>query len=78
MGDIEGVSKIFGFMKIKDFLVIEVVFSVFVIGYVRVGDMENVENIFIVMREVGIEFGLDIYFVLLNVYVEKGDIDYVK
>lgn len=41
-------------------------------------DMENVENILIVMKEVGIEFGLDTYLVLLNVYVEKGDIDYVK
>lgn len=78
MGDIEGASKILGFMKTKDLPVTEAVFSALVTGHARAGDMENAENILTVMREAGIEPGPDTYLALLNAYAEKGDIDHVK
>ncbi|XP_036922393.1 leucine-rich PPR motif-containing protein, mitochondrial isoform X1 [Sturnira hondurensis] len=78
MGDIEGASKILGFMKTKDLPVTEAVFSALVTGHARAGDMENAENILTVMKEAGIEPGGDTYLALLNAYAEKGDIDHVK
>ncbi|XP_019503495.1 PREDICTED: leucine-rich PPR motif-containing protein, mitochondrial isoform X1 [Hipposideros armiger] len=78
MGDIEGASKILGFMKTKDLPVTEAVFSALVTGHARAGDMENAENILTVMREAGIEPGPDTYLALLNAYAAKGDIDHVK
>ncbi|XP_020856902.1 leucine-rich PPR motif-containing protein, mitochondrial isoform X1 [Phascolarctos cinereus] len=77
-GDIEGASKILGFMKTKDLPVTEIVFSTLVTGHARSGDMQNAENILSVMREAGIEPGPDTYLALLNAYAEKGDIDHVK
>ncbi|XP_072491840.1 leucine-rich PPR motif-containing protein, mitochondrial isoform X2 [Notamacropus eugenii] len=77
-GDIEGASKILGFMKTKDLPVTEIVFSTLVTGHARNGDMQNAENILSVMREAGIEPGPDTYLALLNAYAEKGDIDHVK
>ncbi|XP_058407312.1 leucine-rich PPR motif-containing protein, mitochondrial [Diceros bicornis minor] len=78
VGDIEGASKILGFMKTKDLPVTEAVFSALVTGHARAGDMENAENILPVMKEAGIEPGPDTYLALLNAYAEKGDIDHVK
>uniref|UniRef100_A0A804HHY9 Leucine-rich PPR motif-containing protein, mitochondrial n=1 Tax=Homo sapiens TaxID=9606 RepID=A0A804HHY9_HUMAN len=78
VGDIEGASKILGFMKTKDLPVTEAVFSALVTGHARAGDMENAENILTVMRDAGIEPGPDTYLALLNAYAEKGDIDHVK
>ncbi|KAL4686524.1 hypothetical protein H8957_005036 [Semnopithecus entellus] len=78
MGDIEGASKILGFMKTKDLPVTEAVFSALVTGHARAGDMENAENILTVMRDAGIDPGPDTYLALLNAYAEKGDIDHVK
>ncbi|XP_066123121.1 leucine-rich PPR motif-containing protein, mitochondrial [Saccopteryx bilineata] len=78
VGDIEGASKILGFMKTKDLPVTEAVFSALVTGHARAGDMENAENILTVMKEAGIEPGPDTYLALLNAYAEKGDIDHVK
>ncbi|CAH6778052.1 leucine-rich PPR motif-containing protein, mitochondrial [Phodopus roborovskii] len=78
VGDIEGASKILGFMKSKELPITEAVFSALVTGHARAGDMENAENILTVMKEAGIEPGPDTYLALLNVYAEKGDIDYVK
>ncbi|XP_076990230.1 leucine-rich PPR motif-containing protein, mitochondrial [Tamandua tetradactyla] len=78
VGDIEGASKILGFMKNKDLPVTESVFSALVTGHARAGDMENAENILTVMKEAGIEPGPDTYLALLNAYAEKGDIDHVK
>ncbi|XP_074079043.1 leucine-rich PPR motif-containing protein, mitochondrial [Macrotis lagotis] len=77
-GDIEGASKILGFMKTKDLPVTEIVFSALITGHARTGDMQNAENILSVMREAGIEPGPDTYLALLNAYAEKGDIDHVK
>uniref|UniRef100_A0A8D1UPG4 Leucine-rich PPR motif-containing protein, mitochondrial n=1 Tax=Sus scrofa TaxID=9823 RepID=A0A8D1UPG4_PIG len=77
-GDIEGASKILGFMKTKDLPITEAVFSALVTGHARAGDMENAENILTVMKEAGIEPGPDTYLALLNAYAEKGDIDHVK
>uniref|UniRef100_A0A8C0R8B6 Leucine rich pentatricopeptide repeat containing n=1 Tax=Canis lupus dingo TaxID=286419 RepID=A0A8C0R8B6_CANLU len=77
-GDIEGASKILGFMKTKDLPVTEAVFSALVTGHARAGDIENAENILTVMKEAGIEPGPDTYLALLNAYAEKGDIDHVK
>uniref|UniRef100_U3FDU7 Leucine-rich PPR motif-containing protein, mitochondrial n=1 Tax=Callithrix jacchus TaxID=9483 RepID=U3FDU7_CALJA len=78
MGDIEGASKILGFMKTKDLPITEAVFNSLIRGHARAGDMENAENILTVMREAGIEPGPDTYLALLNAYAEKGDIDHVK
>lgn len=78
VGDIEGASKILGFMKTKDLPVTEAVFSALVTGHARAGDMENAENILTVMKEAGIEPGPDTYVALLSAYAEKGDIDHVK
>ncbi|GAB5569579.1 leucine-rich PPR motif-containing protein [Prionailurus iriomotensis] len=78
VGDIEGASKILGFMKTKDLPITEAVFSALVTGHARAGDIENAENILTVMREAGIEPGPDTYLALLNAYAEKGDIDHVK
>ncbi|XP_012379649.2 leucine-rich PPR motif-containing protein, mitochondrial [Dasypus novemcinctus] len=78
MGDIEGASKILGFMKNKDLPITEAVFSALVTGHARAGDMENAENILTVMKEARIEPGPDTYLALLNAYAEKGDIDHVK
>ncbi|EGW03195.1 leucine-rich PPR motif-containing protein, mitochondrial [Cricetulus griseus] len=78
VGDIEGASKILGFMKTKDLPITEAVFSALVTGHARAGDMENAENILTVMKEAGIEPGPDTYLALLNAYAEKGDIDHVK
>ncbi|KAM8942062.1 leucine-rich PPR motif-containing protein, mitochondrial [Lycaon pictus] len=77
-GDIEGASKILGFMKTKDLPVTEAVFSALVTGHARAGDIQNAENILTVMKEAGIEPGPDTYLALLNAYAEKGDIDHVK
>ncbi|KAM9601703.1 leucine-rich PPR motif-containing protein, mitochondrial isoform 1-T1 [Trichechus inunguis] len=78
VGDIEGASKILGFMKSKDLPVTEAVFSALVTGHARAGDMENAENVLTVMKEAGIEPGPDTYLALLNAYAEKGNIDHVK
>uniref|UniRef100_A0A8C5ZPG4 Leucine-rich PPR motif-containing protein, mitochondrial n=1 Tax=Marmota marmota marmota TaxID=9994 RepID=A0A8C5ZPG4_MARMA len=78
VGDIEGASKILGFMKTKDLPVTEAVFSALVTGHARAGDMENAENILTVMKDAGIEPGPDTFLALLNAYAEKGDIDHVK
>ncbi|XP_069351238.1 leucine-rich PPR motif-containing protein, mitochondrial [Eulemur rufifrons] len=78
VGDIEGASKILGFMKTKDLPVTETVFNSLITGHARAGDMENAENILTVMKEAGIEPGPDTYLALLNAYAEKGDIDHVK
>ncbi|CAO2604413.1 Leucine-rich PPR motif-containing protein, mitochondrial [Lemmus lemmus] len=78
VGDIEGASKILGFMKTKDLPITEAVFSALVTGHARAGDMENAENILTVMKEAGIEPGPDTYLALLNAYAEKGDIGHVK
>ncbi|KAI5948429.1 Leucine-rich PPR motif-containing protein, mitochondrial [Manis javanica] len=78
VGDIEGASKILGFMKTKDLPVTEAVFSALVTGHARAGDMENAENILTIMKEAGIDPGSDTYVALLNAYAEKGDIDHVK
>ncbi|KAL1782759.1 leucine-rich PPR motif-containing protein, mitochondrial [Sigmodon hispidus] len=77
-GDIEGASKILGFMKAKDLPITEAVFSALVTGHSRAGDMENAENILTVMKEAGIEPGPDTHLALLNAYAEKGDIDRVR
>ncbi|XP_048208975.1 leucine-rich PPR motif-containing protein, mitochondrial isoform X2 [Perognathus longimembris pacificus] len=77
-GDIEGASKILGFMKTKDLPITEAVFSALITGHARAGDMENAENILTVMKDAGIEPGPDTYVALLNAYAEKGDIDHVK
>uniref|UniRef100_A0A8C3SKR5 Leucine-rich PPR motif-containing protein, mitochondrial n=1 Tax=Chelydra serpentina TaxID=8475 RepID=A0A8C3SKR5_CHESE len=77
-GDIEGASKILGFMKMKELPITEAVFSSLVTGHARTGDMENAENILSVMRDAGIEPGPDTYLALLNAYAEKGDINNIK
>ncbi|XP_042531346.1 leucine-rich PPR motif-containing protein, mitochondrial [Dipodomys spectabilis] len=78
VGDIEGASKILGFMKTKDLPITEAVFSALVTGHARAGEMENAENILTVMKDAGIEPGPDTYVALLNAYAEKGDINHVK
>ncbi|XP_038607102.1 leucine-rich PPR motif-containing protein, mitochondrial [Tachyglossus aculeatus] len=78
LGDIEGASKVLGFMKTKDLPVTEAVFSSLVTGHARAGDMENAENILSVMQEAGIEPGPDTYLALLKAYAERGDIARVK
>ncbi|CAM4552588.1 leucine-rich PPR motif-containing protein, mitochondrial [Caretta caretta] len=77
-GDIEGASKILGFMKMKELPITEAVFSSLVTGHARAGDMENAENILSVMRDAGIEPGPDTYLALLNAYAEKGDVNNIK
>ncbi|XP_069035958.1 leucine-rich PPR motif-containing protein, mitochondrial [Lepisosteus oculatus] len=77
-GDIEGASKILGFMKSKDLPITEAVFNSLVTGHARAGDMESAENILSVMRDAGIEPGPDTYLALLNAYAEKGDMDKIK
>ncbi|NWR70299.1 LPPRC protein, partial [Centropus unirufus] len=77
-GDIEGASKILGFMKTKDLPITEAVFSSLVKGHARSGDMKSAENILSVMRMAGVEPGPDTYLSLLNVYAEKGDADSIK
>ncbi|NXG74657.1 LPPRC protein, partial [Baryphthengus martii] len=77
-GDIEGASKILGFMKSKDLPITEAVFSSLVKGHARSGDMKSAENILSVMRMAGVEPGPDTYLSLLNVYAEKGDVDSIK
>ncbi|KAJ8418453.1 hypothetical protein AAFF_G00141620 [Aldrovandia affinis] len=72
-GDIEGASKILGFMKSKDMPITEAVFNSLVNGHARAGDMESAENILPVMRGAGIEPGPDAYLALLSAYAEKGD-----
>ncbi|RXM34455.1 Leucine-rich PPR motif-containing protein, mitochondrial [Acipenser ruthenus] len=77
-GDIDGASKILGFMKSKDLPITEAVFNSLVTGHARAGDMESAENILTVMKGAGIEAGPDTYLALLNAYAEKGDIDNIK
>ncbi|XP_037261250.1 leucine-rich PPR motif-containing protein, mitochondrial [Falco rusticolus] len=77
-GDIEGASKILGFMKNKDLPITEAVFSSLVKGHARSGDMKSAENILSVMRMAGVEPGPDTYLSLLNMYAEKGDADSIK
>ncbi|XP_010177099.1 PREDICTED: leucine-rich PPR motif-containing protein, mitochondrial-like, partial [Mesitornis unicolor] len=77
-GDIEGASKILGFMKNKDLPITEAVFSSLVKGHARSGDMKSAENILSVMRMAGVEPGPDTYLSLLSVYAEKGDVDSIK
>lgn len=77
-GDIEGASKILGFMKDKDLPITEAVFNSLVTGHARAGDMESAEGILNVMRGAGIEPGPDTYVALLNSYAEKGDIENLK
>ncbi|XP_028927435.1 leucine-rich PPR motif-containing protein, mitochondrial isoform X2 [Ornithorhynchus anatinus] len=78
VGDIEGASKVLGFMKTKDLPVTEAVFSSLVTGHARAGDMKNAENILSVMQEAGIEPGPDTYLALLKAYAERGDIEHIK
>ncbi|XP_059841699.1 leucine-rich PPR motif-containing protein, mitochondrial isoform X1 [Hypanus sabinus] len=77
-GDIEGASKILGFMKDKDLPITEAVFNSLVTGHARAGDMESAEGILNVMRGAGIEPGPDTYVALLNAYAEKGDNENLK
>ncbi|NP_001039203.1 leucine-rich PPR motif-containing protein, mitochondrial precursor [Xenopus tropicalis] len=77
-GDIEGASKILGFMKNKDLPITEAVFNTLVTGHARAGDMENAKNILSVMRSAGIEPGPETYVALLTAYAEKGDINNIK
>ncbi|XP_030626301.1 leucine-rich PPR motif-containing protein, mitochondrial [Chanos chanos] len=77
-GDIEGASKILGFMKSKDLPITEAVFNSLVTGHSRAGDMESAENILSVMRGAGIEPGADTYLSLLIAYAEKGDMEKIK
>ncbi|KAM4771378.1 leucine-rich PPR motif-containing protein, mitochondrial [Rhinophrynus dorsalis] len=77
-GDIEGASKILGFMKNKDLPITEAVFNTLVTGHARAGDMENAKNILSVMQSAGIEPGPDTYCALLTAYAEKGDIESIK
>ncbi|MGH0166342.1 UNVERIFIED_CONTAM: hypothetical protein FKN15_065042 [Acipenser sinensis] len=77
-GDIDGASKILGFMKSKDLPITEAVFNSLVTGHARAGDMESAENILTVMKGAGIEAGPDTYLALLNAFAEKGDIDNIK
>ncbi|XP_061331497.1 leucine-rich PPR motif-containing protein, mitochondrial isoform X1 [Pezoporus flaviventris] len=77
-GDIEGASRILGFMKNKDLPITEAVFSSLVKGHARSGDIKSAENILSVMRMAGVEPGPDTYLSLLNVYAEKGDADSMK
>ncbi|KAM4693882.1 leucine-rich PPR motif-containing protein, mitochondrial isoform 2-T2 [Discoglossus pictus] len=77
-GDIEGASKILGFMKNKDLPITEAVFNTLVTGHSRAGDMENAKNILSVMQSAGIEPGPDTYVALLTAYAEKGDIENIK
>ncbi|KAJ8359686.1 hypothetical protein SKAU_G00162110 [Synaphobranchus kaupii] len=77
-GDIEGASKILGFMKTKDLPITEPVFDSLITGHARAGDMQSAENILSVMRGAGIEPGPDSYLALLNAYAEKGDMDQIR
>ncbi|XP_053167851.1 leucine-rich PPR motif-containing protein, mitochondrial isoform X2 [Hemicordylus capensis] len=77
-GDIDGASKILGFMKSKELPITESVFSALVTGHARSGDMENAENILSVMRDAGVEPGPDTYVALLNAYAEKGDMNKIE
>uniref|UniRef100_A0A8C4T6K7 Leucine rich pentatricopeptide repeat containing n=1 Tax=Erpetoichthys calabaricus TaxID=27687 RepID=A0A8C4T6K7_ERPCA len=77
-GDIEGASKILGFMKNNNLPITEAVFSALVTGHARASDMENAENILSVMKTAGIEPGPDTYLALLRAYAEKGDIEHIK
>ncbi|XP_060610370.2 leucine-rich PPR motif-containing protein, mitochondrial [Anolis sagrei] len=77
-GDIEGASKILGFMKSKGLPITESVFSALVTGHARAGDMDNAENILSVMRDAGIEPGPDTYVALVKAYAEKGDISKIE
>ncbi|KAM8945431.1 leucine-rich PPR motif-containing protein, mitochondrial [Pelodytes ibericus] len=77
-GDIEGASKILGFMKNKDLPITEEVFNTLVTGHARAGDMENAKNILTVMQGAGIEPGPDTHIALLSAYAEKGDIESIK
>ncbi|CAH2254796.1 leucine-rich PPR motif-containing, mitochondrial [Pelobates cultripes] len=77
-GDIEGASKILGFMKSKDLPITEAVFNNLVTGHARAGDMESAKNILNVMQSAGIEPGPDTQLALLTAYAEKGDIESIK
>nr|XP_061794346.1 leucine-rich PPR motif-containing protein, mitochondrial [Nerophis lumbriciformis] len=77
-GDIEGASKILGFMKTKDLPITEAVFNALVTGHARAGDIESAKNILSVMRGAGIQPGPDTFVCLLNGYAEKGDMDSLK
>ncbi|XP_066552581.1 leucine-rich PPR motif-containing protein, mitochondrial [Amia ocellicauda] len=74
-GDIDGASKILGFMKSKDLPITEAVFNSLVTGHARAGDMGSAENILSVMTAAGIEPGPDTYLALLKAYAEKGQMD---
>uniref|UniRef100_A0A4W4ET76 PROP1-like PPR domain-containing protein n=1 Tax=Electrophorus electricus TaxID=8005 RepID=A0A4W4ET76_ELEEL len=78
VGDIEGASKVLGFMKSKDLPITEAVFNSLVTGHSRAGDMESAVNILSVMRGTGIDPGPDTYLALLVAYAEKGDMDKIK
>nr|AWT24668.1 LRPPRC [Latimeria menadoensis] len=77
-GDIEGASKILGFMKNREIPITEAVFNSLVTGHARAGDMADAENILKVMQDAGIEPGPDTYLALLSAYAEKGNIDNIK
>ncbi|XP_053317229.1 leucine-rich PPR motif-containing protein, mitochondrial isoform X2 [Spea bombifrons] len=77
-GDIEGASKILGFMKNKDLPITEAVFNTLVTGHARAGDMENAKNILNVMQGAGVEPSPDTYIALLSAYAEKGEIESIK
>uniref|UniRef100_A0A8D0GIQ4 Leucine rich pentatricopeptide repeat containing n=1 Tax=Sphenodon punctatus TaxID=8508 RepID=A0A8D0GIQ4_SPHPU len=77
-GDIDGASKMLGFMKSKEIPITEAVFSSLVTGHARAGDMENAENILSVMRAAGIDPGPDTYVALLTASAEKGDINKIR
>uniref|UniRef100_A0AAY4D1E9 PROP1-like PPR domain-containing protein n=1 Tax=Denticeps clupeoides TaxID=299321 RepID=A0AAY4D1E9_9TELE len=77
-GDIEGASKILGFMKSKDLPITEAVFNSLVSGHAHAGDMGSAEGILSVMKGAGIEPGPDTYLALLSAYAEKGDIAKIK
>ncbi|XP_064172695.1 leucine-rich PPR motif-containing protein, mitochondrial [Anguilla rostrata] len=77
-GDIEGASKILGFMKSKDLPITEAVFNSLIAGHARAGDMQSAQNVLSVMRGAGIEPGPDSYMALLSAYAEKGDMDQIR
>ncbi|XP_075060245.1 leucine-rich PPR motif-containing protein, mitochondrial [Mixophyes fleayi] len=77
-GDIEGASKILGFMKSKNLPITEQVFNSLIKGHARSGDMESAKNILSVMQDAGISPRHTTHAALLNAYAEKGDIESIK
>ncbi|XP_063774425.1 leucine-rich PPR motif-containing protein, mitochondrial isoform X2 [Pseudophryne corroboree] len=77
-GDIEGASKILGFMKSKNLPITEQVFNSLIKGHARAGDMESAKNILSVMQDAGVVPRHPTYSALMNAYAENGDIESIK